>query len=370
MARHIDYGTAAGRWAGLGPYYAMFPTGFADRVVREHTQAGDLVLDPFAGRGTAIFSAATQGRAGVGIEISPVGFVYAKAKLAAAEHDEVAHRVQEIGRVATAARYVESARALPPFFHRCFAAPVRRFLLAARDRLDWRRSATDRTAMAILLVYLHGNEGAALSNQMRQTKSMSPDYAIRWWKEHNARPPQVDPVDFLTSRLAWRYAKGTPECESSTVYFGNSMTVLPRIAARMARGDLRRAKLLFTSPPYYGVTNYHYDQWLRLWLLGGPAHAARNGNWLRGKFEHRANYETLLSEVFARAKRLLRRDATIYVRTDARKFTRETTLAVLRETFPTKDLVIRRRPVAGDTQTHLFGDFAKTAGEIDLILTS
>src|SRR5260221_4859188 len=280
----------------------MFPTGFADRVVREHTQAGDLVLDPFAGRGTAIFSAATQGRAGVGIEISPVGFVYAKAKLAAAEHDEVAHRVQEIGRVATAARYVESARALPPFFHRCFAAPVRRFLLAARDRLDWRRSATDRTAMAILLVYLHGNEGAALSNQMRQTKSMSPDYAIRWWKEHNARPPQVDPVDFLTSRLAWRYAKGTPECESSTVYFGNSMTVLPRIAARMARGDLRRAKLLFTSPPYYGVTNYHYDQWLRLWLLGGPAHAARNGNWLRGKFEHRANYETLLSEVFARAK--------------------------------------------------------------------
>src|SRR5260221_3071571 len=123
----------------------MFPTGFADRVVREHTQAGDLVLDPFAGRGTAIFSAATQGRAGVGIEISPVGFVYAKAKLAAAEHDEVAHRVQEIGRVATAARYVESARALPPFFHRCFAAPVRRFLLAARDRLGWRRSATGPT---------------------------------------------------------------------------------------------------------------------------------------------------------------------------------------------------------------------------------
>ena len=28
--------------------------------------------------------------------------------------------------------------------------------------------------------------------------------------------------------------------------------------------------LFFTSPPYYGVTNYFYDQWLRFWLLGGP----------------------------------------------------------------------------------------------------
>src|SRR5260221_4004912 len=109
---------------------------------------------------------------------------------------------------------------------------------------------------------------------------------------------------------------------------------------------------------------------MRHWSLAVLTHHARNGNCLRAMFDHRANYETLVSEVFARAKRLLRRDATIYVRPNARKFTRETTLAVLRETFPTKDLVIRRRPVAGDTQTHLFGDFAKTAGEIDLILTS
>jgi hypothetical protein len=223
--------------------------------------------------------------------------------------------------------------------------------------------------MALVLVYLHGKEGSALSNQMRQTKSMSPDYAIRWWAEHDTSPPHIDPVDFLTSRLAWRYAKGTPVCEVSTVYFGDSVRVLPRIAARVASGELPKAKLLFTSPPYCGITNYHYDQWLRLWLLGGPPNAELNGNGRRGKFGHRDKYRQLLDEVFRRAKNILCRNATIYVRTDARKFTRETTINILRDLFPTKHIVTRRRPITGDTQTHLFGEYDKPSGEVDLILT-
>jgi hypothetical protein len=369
MARPINYSTAARRWAGLGPYYAMFPTEFADRVVRTHTQIGDLIIDPFAGRGTAIFSGATQGRLAIGIEINPVGFVFAKTKIGAADYESVEKRLHYLGRSADDYRYEQGARSLPLFFRRCFTAPVRRFLLAARERLDWRRSSTDRTTMAILLVYLHGREGAALSNQMRQTKSMSPDYAIRWWAERDKSPPNIDPVDFLTSRLKWRYAKGTPECETSTVYLGNSLTVLPRLAGQVERGELRKANLLFTSPPYYRVTNYHYDQWLRLWLLGGPPHALRTGNGRRGKFENRDDYKILLEEVFRRAKKLLHRDATVYVRTDARSFTRDTTIGVLRAVFSHKALSVRPRPVLGATQTDLFGDFDDKAGEVDLVMT-
>lgn len=368
MARPQDYGTAARRWAGLGPYYAMFPTEFADRVVRKHTDEGDLVLDPFAGRGTAVFSAASQHRSALGIEINPVGFVYAKTKLAPAGHDVVAARVRSIARASEATRYREAAKDLPLFFRRCFSAPVRRFLLAARNNLDWRRSRVDRTTMAILLVYLHGKEGAALSNQMRQTKSMSPDYAIRWWETHDKWPPHIDPVDFLESRLDWRYAKGIPECDDSTVYLGNSLAVLPRLASRIERGELPKAKLLFTSPPYHKLTNYHYDQWLRLWLLGGPPHAGRVGNARRGKFEHRGEYKRLLKRVFRLSRDVLHKHATVYVRTGAREFTRDTTVSVLEAVFPHKKLVVRERPVTGATQTRLFGDFEDKEGEVDLIL--
>ncbi len=326
------------------------------------------MLDPFAGRGTSVFSAATQKRSAIGIEINPVGFVYAKAKLTPASRDDVAERITAISRSDSRKEYAKAARLLPQFFHYCFVSDVRRFLVAARDQLDWRRNSLDRTVMALILVYLHGKEGAALSNQMRQTKSMSPAYAIRWWIENKKVAPEIDPAEFLISRLDWRYAKGTPECIPSRMYLGDNLRVMPRLSREIAEGNIPKAKLLFTSPPYQGVTNYHYDQWLRLWMLGGQPNANLIGNGQGGKFDNRENYSTLLETVFSNSKALLHKDATIYVRTDTRKFTRETTIKILREQFKSKSLKIYRRPLNGSTQTQLFGDHRKRAGEIDIVL--
>src|SRR3954465_14597426 len=119
------YEAAHSRWAGVGPYYAMFPAEFADQVIAKHTKEGDTVLDPFAGRGTAVFSAAAQGRLGVGVEINPVGWVYARAKLAPSEKGVVADRFAELGRVAET--YRDAAKKLPPFFHHGFTRRVRQF---------------------------------------------------------------------------------------------------------------------------------------------------------------------------------------------------------------------------------------------------
>ncbi len=367
MAR--TYQDAESRWAGVGPYYAMFPVEFADEVVRTHTSYGETVLDPFAGRGTAIFSAATQQRYGIGIEINPVGYVYAKAKLRAANREAVELRLDEFGDRAGQSK--DRAAQLPRFFHRCFSHRVRRFLLATRAGLNWRRNKVDQTVTALLLVYLHGKMGSALSNQMRQTKSMSPQYAVRWWDEHDLDPPDIDPVAFVKDRLAWRYAKGTPETSSGRMYLGNSIEKLERIHQEIQGGSRTKVNLLFTSPPYYAITNYHYDQWLRLWLLGGPPNALLKGNGRGGKFESRDGYRRLLERVFTRAARLLEDDATVYVRTDSREFTYRTTLAVLRDVFPDKHLAEVHRPMLKPSQTALFGKAntpAEKNGEVDLIL--
>jgi len=37
------YDTAARRWQGVGPYYAMFPTSFADSVIAGYSRPGDIV---------------------------------------------------------------------------------------------------------------------------------------------------------------------------------------------------------------------------------------------------------------------------------------------------------------------------------------
>jgi len=359
---HLQYGTAASRWAGVGPYYAMFPISFATSAITEYTKRGDCVFDPFAGRATALFAAASHGRCGLGIEINPVGWVYGKAKLQTATREGVEHRIRQLAD--RSHHYCVAADELPPFFHFCFSSEVRRFLLAARSSLDWRRQKIDWTTMALILVNLHGKRENAFSNQMRQTKAMSPQYAIDWWKERRLTPPVRDPVAFMLKRIAWRYAKGRLCAVSSHLYLGDSQSVL-------ARRNIQRspkASLLLTSPPYYGVTNYFYDQWLRLWLLGGPPRPQSAGECCKRKFENKQEYVAILRRVFTRSRSLLKRGAVVYVRTDARRFTREATIEALETAFPSKKLREEVHSLPAFTQTELFDSDAEKKAEVDFIM--
>lgn len=360
------YDTAEKRWAGIGPYYAMFPAAFADKVLQKYTTEGDVVLDPFAGRGTTVYSAACMGRIGIGVEINPVGWVYAKAKLLPANQSDVENRLTRIA--TNIPKYSKPANELPPFFKGCFSYEVRKFLLAARELLNWRHCAADWTTMALILIYLHGKRDGSLSNQMRQAKSMSPPYALRWWKDHNLKPPEIDPNSFMLKRIKWRYAKGKPQRSGSQVYLGDCCLLLPRIGNMMDKKGLDSVQLLLTSPPYSGVTNYHYDQWLRLWLLGFLPEASYNRGQNKGRFNNADDYKKLLYLAFSKASKLLNHKAVVYVRTDSRKFTYQTTLQILKDVFPDKKILRTKQPFTRPTQTHLFGDRSYKPGEVDLVL--
>ncbi len=356
------------RWVSFGPYYAMFPVSFARQVISDFSEPGDVVLDPFSGRGTAVFCAYEAGREGIGVEHNPLGWIYGSTKLRPAAEANVRTRLIELY-VASEERFAE-ADSLSEFFHFCFSRAVRAFLLTAREQLDWKKSAVDRTLMAFLLTYLHGkigNDGSpqALSNQMRQTKALAPDYSVNWWRKHGfITPPEIDLINFIYTRIRWRYQRGFPTFDGSAIKLGDCRKMLTKIS-RPENG----VRLLLTSPPYCGVTSYYYDQWLRLWLLGEGERPSLNGEEWKGKHESRVNYRSLLQDTFVSASRLLAEDATIYVRTDAREFTKAISIEVLSSVFPNRKLSVVEAPFNKPTQTHLFGDRSPKPGEVDLILT-
>ena len=142
---------------------------------------------------------------------------------------------------------------------------------------------------------------------------------------------------------------------------------MPDVHGLIERSHLPKPRLLFTSPPYWKLTNYHYDQWLRLWLLGGPPSAIRIKSDTQGKFEGQAKFKRLLLKVFRNASKILDPRAIIYVRTDYREFTLSTTLQTLRETFPAHKLLTKEQPYSGNTQTTLFAQHSGI-GEVDIIL--
>jgi hypothetical protein len=354
-------GSAIGRWLRLGPWYAMFPVEFAYETIQTHSKPGDRVLDPFMGRGTSLISAIALGRHATGIEIDPVAWVYASAKTDPAPLGRVLARLEQL-RILTLTFKVKEQ--LPEFFTWAFHPDVLRFLLTARKHLNWENSKIDRTLMAILLVDLHGKEETSFSNQMRQTKAMAQEYSIRWWQARDRMPAQKNPVVLLKKKVEWRYAKGKPEFEAEArAIFGDSTKKL-RYAATTGP-----YQLLMTSPPYFDVVNYNYDQWLRRWMLGAqPNPSYSSGKW-RSKFSNRENYENLLTDVFAKAALVMAPDAHIVVRTDARSITFEATRSALETAFPNKILTVLDRPFENKTQTALFGDDGEKPGERDLVLT-
>lgn len=344
-----------GRWVGMGPYYAMFPVSFARENVERYSVPGDKVLDPFCGRGTAPFVAQMLGRHAFGCELNPVGWIYGTTKTAPHRSpDDLIKRVKEIASlVSTNDRVPENE-----FQDWAFHPDILGFIRSARVHLDWKGSAIDRTLSAFLLVHLHAKLGDGISNQMRQSKSMAPDYAVRWWKQRGMRPPQIDPVDFFQRRIEWRYAKGIP-CRKGNVILrlGDA-----RKSLKQHRGA--KADLVLTSPPYMGVTNYEYDNWIRLWALGGPSLPQWSNE---QRYQDKGRYNDMLKEVFNLTARRSKLDACIVVRTDARKFTLDTTYGAIREAWPKHMIYASWTKASKPTQTQLFGDKSKKPGEVDLI---
>lgn len=359
--------TPESRWARFGPYYAMFPLDFAFDVVEKYSEKDDFIIDPFAGRCSSIYAGGVLGRHSLGIEINPVGWLYGAVKLQPADKEDVKDRLLEI--YSKRNYYRRAIDKMPLFYRMCYCDEVLKFLLAARKHLDWKNNNIDATLMSILLVYSHGKLGEGLSNQMRMTKSMGINYSINWWEKNNMTiPPQIHPVEFVMKKLDWRYEKGLPKLYDSRVIFGDSTLELKRIVNRAQETDIRFS-LLFTSPPYSSVTDYYADQWLRLWLLGGPQTPKTLKEKHKGRFICKEDYYNLLDNVFGNCASLMDEKSTIYVRTDIREFTFNSTLEILQKHFPEHKTEISDRPFIKKTQTEIHGNKSNTKGEIDIIMT-
>src|SRR6478736_4557421 len=81
------------RMHALCSYFAMFPESFAEHWLARLTSPGDLVLDPFCGRGTLPFQALLMEREAIGCDTNPVAYCISKAKTNAPSKGRVLTRI-------------------------------------------------------------------------------------------------------------------------------------------------------------------------------------------------------------------------------------------------------------------------------------
>ncbi|HEX2625321.1 MAG TPA: DNA methyltransferase [Candidatus Limnocylindrales bacterium] len=265
-------------------YLASFPAALTHAFIARYSRPGDVVLDPFSGRGTVPLQAAAEGRIGVGNDLNPFAHLLTAAKVDAPSAAEARTRATAL-RLAWsggAAQWLELAAAVQAdpatggpepvpaevamaFHPRTFAQLL--FLRSALD-LDTR---VDRFLAAAIAGILHGKSPSYLSTLMPNTFSMAPRY-VRDFAERTAfASPERDAFDGLDAKLTRLYRDPLPRSPGLAL-LGDARDAGTRAGqALKARGLPSRARLVVTSPPYLRVVKYGYYNWLRTWFLGFDA---------------------------------------------------------------------------------------------------
>ena len=260
------------RLHSLCPYFAMFPESFAETWIQRLTKPESVVLDPFSGRGTTAFQALLMQRRAVTCDVNDVAFCLTKAKTQAPLLSSVKQRLSRLENEFDGRAWHREAEACPEFFRVAFACRTLQQLLYLRASLRWATSRVDAMVAAIALGSLHGEMDKSksyFSNQMPRTISTKPAYSIRFWRDRGLTAPDRDVFKILRQRADFRYESTPPTGES--LVFHKDMRELPWIRDQLPK----QISCCITSPPYLDVTSFEEDQWLRLWLLGGPPFPTR-----------------------------------------------------------------------------------------------
>src|SRR5918997_670086 len=201
-------------------YLASFPAALAHAFIARYSRPGDVVLDPFSGRGTTPLQAAAEGRIGVGNDLNPFAHLLTAAKLEPASRAEALTRVTQL-----------------------------RLAFRSDDR-------TDRFLAAALTGILHGRSASYLSTLMPNTFSMAPRYVRDFAARTEFQGPERDVFDGLEAKLRRLYREPVPRARGVAL-LGDARDLSGRArAALTARGAPDRARLVVTSPPYLRVVKY------------------------------------------------------------------------------------------------------------------
>jgi len=242
----------------------MFPPHIPRVFVEWLTDTGDVVYDPFSGRGTAPMEACRLGRIGLGSDANPLALVLTGAKVDPPTAEAVALRLDALAASMPARR----EDAVPDQIRMLYSPRVLRQLSWLRKQLDV-DDRTDRFIMSTILGVLHanykpGSPARGLSISMPNTFSMAPTYVRGYIAEHGLKPPNVDVIKMI------RYKAERLCIPDSAAQRGRAWKADARDGCDMPEGP---ARLVFTSPPYLGVIKYGKYNWIRLWMLG---HEPRN----------------------------------------------------------------------------------------------
>jgi hypothetical protein len=225
--------------------------------IRQYSQPGQTVFDPFSGGGTTPLEALLSDRKAFANDAFSYAYVLSRAKTRPMELVEFERYLK---------RKLKEAESQPknlqllddPNLLIFYAEKTLDEILRLRAVLVNDNSDEAVFLKGVVSGILHGPSNMFLSLSMKDTVSSTPGYVERYVKEHGLVKPERKIYECAMNKAGRCLGAGIPERKG-----------------KIFRGDPRSVNMpdesvdfVLTSPPYLSVLDYSWNNWLRVWWLG------------------------------------------------------------------------------------------------------
>lgn len=252
-------------------YRACFKPSLPAFFVERLSAPGDLVLDPFMGRGTTPLEAALRGRVPCGNDVNPLSAMLVRPRLSPPDLPAIHARLAELD-----LRYDGPLDDdLLVFFH----PDTLREIHALRAHLLQRTAAgtldaVDDWLRMVAVNRLTGHSTGFFSvYTLPPNQATSPDAQRKINQKRNQSPPRRDVKAILLKKSKNLLQDVAPLWQRQAAALAARAILTTGPAASISALPTASVQLVVTSPPFLDIVQYATDNWLRCWFCGIDAAA-------------------------------------------------------------------------------------------------
>lgn len=233
-------------------YRACFKAELPEFFISRLSKVGDVVCDPFMGRGTAIVQAAIMGRNVIGNDINPLSIYLTEPRLTQISLPVIKDRLDKINWASGEI----TRNDLLAFYHPNTLKQIESLKLYLSEHNDY----VDKWIKMIALNRLSGHSPGFFScRSMPPNQAVSIEAQLRINRKLNQTPIEKNISDLI-------YKKSKALLKKGPIPYDISYSLLTENAANMTSIESNSVDLIVTSPPFLDVVNYAHDNWLRCWF--------------------------------------------------------------------------------------------------------
>ncbi|MCY4038839.1 MAG: DNA methyltransferase [Hyphomicrobiales bacterium] len=243
-------------------YRACFKPQLPQYFIDRYSKEGDIVLDPFMGRGTTLVQSALNGRIAYGSDINPLSEMLTSPRLSPPLLNSVTERFRQIPNNAKIGKEDED---LLVFYH----PKTLRHLLSLKSWFIERDKSGDITGEDKWIRMVIANRLSGHSPGFLSVKTMPPNQSIsvkqqrKINEKHGRAPEEKDVLDIVL-----RKSKSLLRSGSVPSLFSRKHKLRCCDATSLDYIKDGEVDLAITSPPFMNVVDYAQDNWLRCWFVG------------------------------------------------------------------------------------------------------